>query len=156
MQADLVGRVKNTKLPIRNGLLALFESIVNSIYAIEERGIPYQSGFINITIERENELSHLQSQNLIPPIKSFLIEDNGIGFNEDNFESFCTLDSQVKAHKGAKGIGRVLWLKVFDYARIESIYEQDGTWKKRNFDFRRTTTGIENHIESEILSQESP
>ena len=156
MQADLVGRVKNTKLPIRNGLLALFESIVNSIYAIEERGIPPQSGFINITIERENELPQLQSQNFRPPIKSFLVEDNGIGFNDDNFESFCTLDSQVKAHKGAKGIGRVLWLKVFDYAQIESIYEQDGIWKKRNFEFRRTPTGVENHIESETPPQESP
>ena len=156
MQADLVGRVKNTKLPIRNGLLALFESIVNSIYAIEERGISPQSGFINITIGRENELPQLQSQNFRPPIKSFLVEDNGIGFNDDNFESFCTLDSQVKAHKGAKGIGRVLWLRVFDYAQIESIYEQDGTWKKRNFEFRRTPTGVENDRESEIPPQESP
>ena len=156
MQADLVGRVKNTKLPIRNGLLALFESIVNSIYAIEERGISPQSGFINITIERENELPQLQSQNFRPPIKSFLVEDNGIGFNDGNFESFCTLDSQVKAHKGAKGIGRVLWLKVFDYAQIESIYEQDGTWRKRSFEFRRTPTGVENDRESEIPPQESP
>ena len=116
MQADLVGRVRNTKLPIRNGLLALFEAIVNSIHAIEEQ--EQQEGYIKITIERENELPELKSQNILPNIKSFIIEDNGIGFNDGNYNAFCTLDSQVKAYKGAKGIGRVLWPALLRWSEL--------------------------------------
>ena len=41
------------------------------------------------------------------------ITDNGCGFDEKNFSSFTTADSRFKESKGAKGVGRFIWLKAF-------------------------------------------
>lgn len=48
-----------------------------------------------------------------PQVTGFVITDNGVCFNEVNFRSFITFDTEHKEHKGCKGIGRLLWLKLF-------------------------------------------
>jgi hypothetical protein len=50
-------------------------------------------------------------------------------------ESFCTLDSEYKANKGCKGVGRLLWLKVFERVHVESDFIEDGVLCHRQFDF---------------------
>jgi hypothetical protein len=131
MDFDLIGRVQNTRLRARHGLMPLFETVANSIAAIEEAG--RGNGRIEITIERDFQQSVLDAQfNRILPVKNFIIEDNGIGFTEDNYASFDTMDSRAKAIRGGKGIGRLLWLKAFDYAEIESVYLQGSAWHRRN------------------------
>ena len=144
MNIDLVGRIRNTKLAARNGLMPLFEAIVNSIIAIQEA--QRQDGRIEIQIEREPMLPAVDIHgNTIAQVESFVIEDNGAGFNKENFISFETMDSQAKAHIGGKGIGRILWLKAFDYVEIESTYSEDNDWFHRTFEFRETQDGIEKH-----------
>ncbi|MCY7333125.1 MAG: hypothetical protein LH649_10815 [Pseudanabaena sp. CAN_BIN31] len=134
MKVNLVGRVKNMTLPNSKALMPLFEAIVNSIHSIEETGIA--DGWIRITIERnETQGNLLDNSRNIYPITSFKIADNGAGFNDDNFESFLTSDSARKVEKGAKGIGRFLWLKVFDSVYIKSIYKSDNKSFKREFKF---------------------
>jgi hypothetical protein len=49
MESDVVGRLKNTKLPLSKPLLPLFEAVVNSIHAIEDAGV--QNGQITITVQ---------------------------------------------------------------------------------------------------------
>jgi hypothetical protein len=72
-------------------------------------------------------------------IESFWIEDNGIGFDPSNFESFFTSDSLRKSSRGGRGIGRFLWLKAFDKADIESHYPGlDGKMRQRAFTFSVT------------------
>jgi DNA topoisomerase VI subunit B len=93
MQIDLAGRVKNTHLSPSKVLWPLFEAITNSIHAIEDAGIDNAS--IHIMIERDNTQPLLKGTDFAS-IKNILIEDNGIGFNNDNFNSFRTSDSTFK------------------------------------------------------------
>ncbi|MDP5211298.1 ATP-binding protein, partial [Microbulbifer sp. 2205BS26-8] len=51
-------------------------------------------------------------------------------------KSFETLDSDHKIEKGCRGIGRLMWLKVFDLVEVESyFYDTNGDRKKREFRF---------------------
>ena len=59
-------------------------------------------------------------------IIGFKIIDNGIGFNDANLKSFETLDSDHKAVKGCRGVGRLLWLKAFQKVYVDSVYV--GIW----------------------------
>ena len=129
--------------------MPLFEAIVNSILAISEAHT--SNGLIRIRIERDQSQQELDLHgNTIFPIESFVIEDNGIGFNQENFESFETIDSRVKMQHGAKGIGRLLWLKAFDRAEIESVFRDNGEWHRREFQFRKSADGIENHVSQKL------
>lgn len=143
---DLKGRVNRLKLAERNMLLPLFEAIVNSIHAIEDTKNP--KGEINIKLVRSSQSSiEFEGGKSTPEIISFEIEDNGIGFNEDNYESFKREYSTHKADRGGLGIGRFMWLKAFQNVSVESIYYEDSKPQKRNFSFNlRTTDGIEDPI----------
>ncbi|PLM76488.1 ATP-binding protein, partial [Klebsiella pneumoniae] len=71
-----------------------------------------------------------------PPIVGFTITDNGCGFDEANFKSFKTLDSDHKIDKGCRGVGRLMWLKVFALVEVEShFFDVGGKLKKRAFRF---------------------
>ncbi|WP_375673839.1 hypothetical protein [Bartonella sp. TS82HLJMH] len=138
MRTNLSGRVKNTSLPKTHALLPLFEAVVNSIHSIEETGNDFSSSHITISIIRsEQALLPLKGTEKLnkTEIVGFKITDNGTGFNEHNFQSFETLDSDYKVEKGCHGIGRLLWLKAFNNIKIRSIYKTDEGLKGREFSF---------------------
>ena len=142
MKSSLRGRVKNVVLSKANGLLPLFEAVVNSIQAIEDRfkiGADISSrGEINIYIRREDSQQQMEfSPGRRPerPITSFEIVDNGVGFNDDNWGSFQELDFTRKTKRGCRGVGRLTWLKAFSKVRVESWYDDVGTIKGRWFEF---------------------
>jgi hypothetical protein len=60
---------------------------------------------------------------LLGPIQSVTIRDNGIGFNDANFDSFSTPDSEYKLSRGGKGLGRFICLQVFSKIEVTSIYK---------------------------------
>ena len=106
---NLRGRIKNFNLPKNQPLIPLFEAIVNSIHAIDERkklGEDFNA-YITIKIIRSNQMSF--DANELAPISSFEIIDNGVGFNEENLNSFMESDSTYKAAIGGKGVGRFSW-----------------------------------------------
>ncbi|TAE92050.1 MAG: hypothetical protein EAZ81_04135 [Verrucomicrobia bacterium] len=136
MKVDLSGRVENLDLPKTKPLLPLLEAVSNSIHAIEDAGI--LDGRITIRILRdiEGSLSLDEDAKGLVDIVGFEIIDNGTGFDDDNFGSFETCDSRFKASRGAKGIGRLLWLKAFTEIRIISNYLTfDGKARLREFEF---------------------
>ena len=148
MQANVIGRVRNTQLPKHHGLLPLYETIVNSIDAIEDTGDDATQEKIRIRILRNPSLpglgAHEGSQpekRSLNPIRGFEIEDTGIGFTTDNFDAFNESDTQFKAKKGGKGIGRFLWLKAFEKVEIESHYLEDGKAQHRTFQFSLGSPG---------------
>lgn len=149
MNTYLEGRVRNTSLPLTQGLLPLFEAVVNSIQATEELS-PDEgaNGKIVITICRESQHPEFeqmhQGRSSIPIIESFTIEDAGCGFNKANFDAFMTLDTPHKANKGCKGMGRLMWLKAFKDIRISSTYFEEGKWWHRSFLFS-LPEGVTNH-----------
>ncbi len=142
MPANLAGRLRNTPLPLTSGLLPLFEAVVNSIHAIEEAGVSTVDGRISITILRKAKQGSLalidskkKGPDALEDIIGFQIEDNGIGFTDENLASFRTLDSEHKVQKGCRGIGRLLWLKAFKQVRIESVYRAGVVLRCRTFIF---------------------
>ena len=141
---NIRGRLKNFNLPKNQPLVPLFEAVVNSIHAIQERKNKGEDfdGKITIRILRENQLS-LGEVVELPAIQSFEIEDNGVGFDEPNFTSFMESDSTYKASLGGKGVGRFSWLIAYEKAEIESCYADNGVFVKREFEFTPDAAGID-------------
>lgn len=146
METNLHGRLRNTSLPYKSGLMPLFETVVNSIHSIEEAGLPPASGAITVEIIRSPQLQIDLDRHQRKPgpdsskdIIGFKITDNGIGFTDANMKSFKTLDSEHKVDKGCRGVGRLLWLKAFDKVNISSVYKDEkGNFKSRTFTFDAT------------------
>ena len=111
---------------------------MNSFQAIREAKLPKTiPGRITIDVEREDGLFKDESA----PIKSFKITDNGIGLDDDNFDSFNTAFSRRKVASGGKGLGRITWLKAFEGAKIESIFrDTDGALWRRSYVFSESST----------------
>jgi len=155
MDTNLHGRLRNTSLPASSGLLPLFEAVVNSIHAIEEAAISSSDGRISVQILRdaqqslefEGETKKEGSQSK-EPIVGFRVTDNGIGFNDDNMTSFRILDSEHKADKGGRGVGRLLWLKAFKRVNVTSEFRtEDGEAKRRSFVFNATAGVTDESLE---------
>lgn len=139
---NLRGRLKNTVLPLRNGLLPVFEAVSNAIHAIEDANLPMDEGQISLEIVRAAPLPFAGQHDgrKQAPIMSFRITDNGIGFTDENFTSFLTLDSQYKAERAGRGVGRLLWLKAFGHANVTSVFRDSvGDFKRRTFTFSPST-----------------
>jgi hypothetical protein len=132
LKVDLRGRVRNMRLAPSNALFALYEAVVNSIHAILDGPEP-QKGRIAIRILRDQMT--LGGKSDPGPVTGFEIHDNGIGFEPENFEAFSYSDSTTKARYGGKGVGRLLWLKVFGRAKITSVFSQGQKRFKREFTF---------------------
>lgn len=140
IETDLEGKIDNFTDFKSEALTPVFEAIVNSIQAIEERGST-EKGKIIVKIIREKTsqkpLIAEEGKTEEPKIKQFEIQDDGIGFDDNNFKSFKISDSTYKKKKGGKGIGRFSWLKAFDKIEIESIYSNNGDKTIRTFEFTK-------------------
>ncbi|RYF41229.1 MAG: hypothetical protein EOO38_20945, partial [Cytophagaceae bacterium] len=131
MRTNLKGKIRNYNVPKDNPLLALHEAVVNSFHSIyEARTQNRHAGSITVRILREDT-----SGNPIVPINGFSVTDDGIGFNDTNFESFCTAESTNKEDIGGKGVGRFAWLVVFKKAEVDSVYGTHAGTFRRAFIF---------------------
>ena len=123
--------------------MPLFEAVQNSIHAIEEAGSVADTGQIVVEIVREQQTAlpyetaaYRPGPATLPEITGFRVKDNGIGFNNMHMKSFETLDTDLKAALGGRGVGRLLWLKAFERASIDSVYEdENGNRARRQFTF---------------------
>lgn len=142
MKVNLVGRVNNMKLNKTKVLMPVFEAVVNSFEAIEDCNAG-SSGYINIKVERDISQTRIaDGEHPEFPISGFIVEDNGIGFNDINYDSFQTSDTLFKQSKGGKGVGRFLWLKAFGKVNISSVFEKNNSLFKREFIFFLTDDDI--------------
>lgn len=108
----------------------IIEAIVNSIEAIDE--VKNDKGKITISVVRENTLDFDGSQ---PIIQSIEIMDNGIGFTQENRDSFDTFYGDQKKKVGGKGFGRFMFLKYFNDVKVYSIYKNGDGYYERGFTF---------------------
>ncbi|MCX7021991.1 MAG: ATP-binding protein [bacterium] len=132
MQADIRGLIRNTFVSTGKPLMPVFEAISNSFHAIEDAQVP--NGEILITATREPSLLD-EVEPGTGNIVEFVISDNGIGMNDENYEAFLTADTTYKQTRGGKGIGRFTWLVVFERAVISSKYVNNGECFERKFTF---------------------
>jgi len=135
MQLNFKSIVDLHKLSPSTPLLPLFEAIINSIQSIKEAGLDVKDGHIQIRVIRDLSIFTLVGDAWETDIDSFEIIDNGVGFNEENYNSFDVYGSDHKSEIGCKGVGRVIWLKAFSNIKIQSIYQQNGAFYKRIFKF---------------------
>jgi hypothetical protein len=151
MQKDLTniptsieGKLRNIHLPQSRSLLPVYECVINSIHAIEDNKelSSIDEGVIKIYFQRELEQTSLISENGdFARITEIHIEDNGVGFDKVNYDSFLTSDSTHKLKRGSKGVGRFLWLKAFDSVQVHSTFKENLNVFCRNFVF--STQGIQ-------------
>lgn len=99
-RASLSGQIGQTKLPKWKPLLPVFEAVMNSFQAIQETGRP---GSITVNIVAAPSLQ----LDIVDRIERIVIRDNGIGFTDENIDSFNTAYSEYKFTRGGKG-GRTL------------------------------------------------
>ncbi|WP_369753586.1 hypothetical protein [Flavobacterium sp. WC2409] len=148
---NLRNRVNKLHLPKTKPLLPLFEIVSNSIHAIDEKKlIDYTlTGLISIKAIRNGEEAALMQVSDIEqyPINSFIIVDNGIGLNDDNFVSFQEFDSEKKLDIGGKGIGRLVCLKAFKKLIIDSIYIEKDEFRYRKFEYKKSKDGFDNYAD---------
>lgn len=133
---NLENKLLQTPLSTKKALVPLFEAIANSFNAIDEAKI--KDGKVTISILREPPeeqpvplMEFIENQ----PITGFTVEDNGIGFTDENLQSFFEVYSARKRSQGGKGIGRITWLKAFSMAKIDSTYVAGNELRRRSFDF---------------------
>lgn len=152
---NINGKVNNYRLTKNDSLMPLFEAIANSIFSINQRKENDSDfkGKIEIELLRENVLFDNYKDS---PIAKFIVKDNGVGFTDENMDSFMTSDSRLKEKYGGKGNGRFSWLKVFNVVEVESIYKDDNKFYKRSFAFSKSTDIIEDSIaeigENELMT----
>jgi len=133
MKINFKAIVEQHDLSPSTPLLPLFEAIVNSIQSIEESGI--NDGRIDIKVVRDLSLFPSGTNLWETDIDSFEITDNGVGFNDKNYDSFDIYGSEYKSEKGCKGVGRITWLKAFSNVTVESTYFDGEEYRDRNFTF---------------------
>jgi Histidine kinase-, DNA gyrase B-, and HSP90-like ATPase len=123
--------VKNIKSNTTTIYTPIIEIIVNAIQAIEEKG-NIEEGEIKVIVKR-NVQAEFALDSSIAAIEGIVITDNGIGFTDENKESFDTLYGDHKIRQGGKGFGRFICLKYFQDLHVESVYFDSAEYKKINF-----------------------
>lgn len=146
-QLNIKGLVENIRTRT-NIYTPIIEAVVNSIDAIDQSG--RRDGKIKIIIKRSSQQPLNLDSTALANISSIKIHDNGIGFNQENRDSFDTLYSDFKIEKGAKGYGRVMFLKYFESVKIESVYKDKESFFLRVFNF-----GLNNKIISDEVTNSS-
>jgi len=112
-------------------MTVLFEAITNAIHA--------KATHIVCRLTSKQGLLESEEEELVEKrVDDIEIEDNGDGFGDANYKSFCEYRTAYKQSEfGCKGVGRFVFLKVFNKASYASLLA-DGQEKKTftfSFDF---------------------
>lgn len=112
-----------------NTIQPLFEAFTNSLEAIDMRKkngdvfspYIYVDFYFNQTVEGEND-----------DLTRLVVTDNGIGFDDDNFNRLSVFKDDTKGYKN-RGSGRIQLIQSFITATYRSVYKQEGVLKYRQF-----------------------
>jgi len=113
----------------------LFEAITNSIHANATSIKCYLNSNDSQLTDNTKEIGSIR-------VDSIKILDNGDGLTDENYKSFSKYRTEFKKALGCKGVGRFVFLKVYESAnftsRIKSLKEQ----RTINFDFNFDTENL--------------
>lgn len=107
-------------------LVPVFEAFTNALEAIRDRNDKPDNGSIRIVIRCSEELDGS------PQFVSLTIEDNGIGFNDIQFQRFLTYKDFRKGYKN-RGSGRIQLIHHFDQTEYSSVYKDNEKYFRRLF-----------------------
>lgn len=83
----------------------------------------------------------------VPPKYRFnkiTVEDNGVGFNQNNYERFERLNDDTKGNSN-KGTGRIQYIHYFKNTAFESFYEENNKYYKRTFSLSGSSEFLRNN-----------
>jgi hypothetical protein len=92
----------------------LYEAITNSIHAGASKIVCVLNSLTSSQIEIDNDVP-------IKKVDSITITDNGNGFNNENYNSFCKYRTEYKKDIGGKGVGRFVFLKLYENVHFKSL-----------------------------------
>ena len=96
----------------------LYESITNAIHANATEIVCKLKGF-DATIKDGESISEIYKRK----VDCITISDNGDGLNDANYNSFCKYRSDFKKTLGCKGVGRFVFLKIYENAEFVSYIQ---------------------------------
>lgn len=119
-----------------NPIQSFFEAFTNSLESIK---INKQNKDIN-EVDSTILLNIYFSKNILGEneFQKFIIEDNGIGFNDEQFRRFTTLKDDRKGFHN-KGSGRIQYIHCFGKCEFKSVFEDDGKYFERSFSISKST-----------------
>ena len=126
-----IKRIVNEEVSSRiNQYDVIHEALTNSIHANATKIICVLDSF-------ENPLQDSGKDIVYYKLDTIQVWDNGEGFNNENYDSFCKYRSEHKKRLGCKGVGRFIFLKVYKNAIYKSflLKEQKKCSFKFDFDF---------------------
>lgn len=112
----------------------IYEAITNSIHA----GAKKISCFLT---NHDEPLPDEQLHNY-SKVDEIKIIDNGKGFNDENYNSFCRYRSGFKKDIGGKGVGRFTFLKIYKKAKFKSMLIDNQEERVFTFDLDFDTDNI--------------
>jgi hypothetical protein len=116
LRPNLVKRIERLPKPtnVTGALQPLFEAVSNAIHSTQARFGEHvaQKGKVVVTVSTNRNKENV----------SAIIEDNGVGLDQKNWDAFTTTDTDNKIQIGGKGVGRLLWLDCFDQISVESVF----------------------------------
>ena len=115
----------------------IYEAIINAIQANATEIICSLNSFDNLLkdITTGAEIG-------MRKIDTIKVIDNGDGFNDKNYSSFCKYRSNYKKELGGKGVGRFIFLKVYKNALYKSSSVAEQKTKLFTFDSEFDTEGL--------------
>lgn len=112
----------------KTALQPLFEAFTNALEAIKIR----QNSDNRFKGEIYIKINTSETTTLIPEFISLSITDNGIGFNDDEFNRFNTYKLTNKGFKNL-GSGRIQYVHYFATTTVNSVYKQEDSFYEREF-----------------------
>lgn len=112
----------------KTALQPLFEAFTNALEAIKIR----QNSDNRFKGEIYIKINTSETTTLIPEFISLSITDNGIGFNDDEFNRFNTYKLTNKGFKNL-GSGRIQYVHYFATTTVNSVYKQEDAFYEREF-----------------------
>jgi hypothetical protein len=125
---------------VAGALQPLFEAISNGIHSTQEKfgDSVSENGLIIVDVKVTRAKDNV----------TITVEDNGVGLDQRNWNSFTTTDTDNKLTIGGKGVGRLLWLDCFRNISVSSIFYEDDNCYRREFSF---SLNNDDQIENEVL-----
>ncbi|WP_286151363.1 ATP-binding protein [Bacteroides acidifaciens] len=128
----------------REALQPIYEALTNAFEAIKcridkDKTFHSSNGSINIVIKAQ---ATTDVDN--PEFSSISIQDNGIGFNDEDFKRFNTYKDFTKGFSNL-GSGRIQYVHYFDNTRIISVFREDELYYKREFTVSKRNEYLKAH-----------
>lgn len=129
-------------------LQPIYEAFTNSLEAIKESlKIDNSIKSNQITIDLKFNPNLFSGENNDYELNELIIEDNGIGFNDNEFKRFQNLYDNSKAYSN-HGSGRVQYMQFFEKIEFESVYKDEKSstgYFKRTFTLSKSQSFLRNN-----------